>query len=89
VGDGYVRVWDAPEVPNPVPPWFLALAEAVAGTRLSARGNVELVPRREIKDVAEQLERESGSDFYQRLGRWFLADPAEKASVSLLKAMIL
>jgi hypothetical protein len=65
-------------VPIPVPSWFLALAEAVASTRLSARGNVELVARPEIKDVAEQLARGSGNDFYQSLGRWFLADLAER-----------
>ena len=64
--------------PTPVPDWFLALAEAVAGTRLSARGNTELVSRRELEDVAQRLAPVSSGDFYERLGRWFLADPARR-----------
>jgi WD40 repeat protein/serine/threonine protein kinase len=76
---GIVRVWDAPAAPTPVPPWFLALAEAVSGTRLSARGNTELVSHRELEEAAGQLARVSEGDFYGRLGRWFLADPSQRS----------
>jgi hypothetical protein len=79
-GRGAVRVLDIPTVPTPVPPWFLELAEAVAGTRLGARGNVELVSRRELEEVAQRLAQTSGGSFYERLGRWFLADPAQRAT---------
>ena len=76
--DRTARVWDAPPAPTPVPPWFLALAEAVAGTRLSARGNIELVSRKEREEAVRQLVRVSDGDFYERLGRWFLADPSKR-----------
>ena len=75
--NGIVRVWDTPPAPIPVPPWFLALAEAVAGTRLSTHGNTELVSRRELEVVAQRLPaRGSAGDFYERLSQWFLADPS-------------
>ncbi len=77
-GGGIVRVWDVPPVPTPVPPWFLALTEAVAGIRLSVRGNVELVSRRELEVVAQRLAGVNEGDFYERLGQWFLADPAQR-----------
>jgi WD40 repeat protein len=76
--DRIIRVRDAPPAPTPVPPWFLVLAEAVSGTRLSARGNTELVSRRELEDVARQLAPERAGGFYERLGRWFLAEPAQR-----------
>ena len=53
------RVWDVPPVPAPAPAWFPAFAEAVAGLRLSEHGNVELVPREEIRTIAETLDGES------------------------------
>jgi hypothetical protein len=56
----------------------MALAEAVAGTRLSALGNVELVSRGELDEVARRLASVSEGDFYERLGRWFLADPTQR-----------
>jgi hypothetical protein len=63
-----------------VPAWFPAFAEAVAGLRLSDRGNVELVPRHEIEPIAEGLSKGNAPDFYQRLARWFLADPATRSA---------
>jgi len=75
---GTVRVWDAPPVPTPVPLWFVALTEAVAGTRMSALGNVELVSRRELDEAARRPVSVSEGDFYERLGRWFLADPTQR-----------
>jgi hypothetical protein len=56
----------------------MALAEAVAGTRLSALGNAELVSRGELDEVARRLASVSEGDFYERLGRWFLADPTQR-----------
>jgi len=74
------RVWDVPEAPTPVPAWFPAFAEAVAGLRLSERGNTELVPRHEIETMAGRLEAGNAGDFYERVGRWFLADPARRST---------
>jgi eukaryotic-like serine/threonine-protein kinase len=75
---GMVRVWDVPPVPTPGPAWFLALAEAVAGMRLNARGNTELVARRELEQLRQQLALGSSNDFYERLARWFLADRSQR-----------
>jgi WD40 repeat protein len=77
--NGIVRVWDTPPAPTPVPPWFLSLAEAVAGTRLSTRGSTELVSRRG-EDVAQRLQPAERGDFYERLSQWFLADPSQRAA---------
>ena len=72
------RVWELPPVPTPVPAWFPPFAEAVAGTRLSARGNVELVSRLELEEFIQHLAREKTNAYYERLARWFLADPAQR-----------
>ena len=81
------RVWVLPEPPMPVPGWFPGFAETVAGLRLEERGNVELVPRIELEQVTERLKGPfdllragpGTNEFYARLGRWFLADPARRA----------
>jgi len=75
---GVMRVWDVPAPPIPVPTWFPAFAEAVAGTRLSALGNVELLSREELETARQQLAQMHADDFYARLARWLLADPAQR-----------
>jgi len=75
---GIVAVWDAPSISSPVPSWFLTLAEGVAGRRLSARGSAEFVFRRELEDSVQQLAQAKENGFYERLARWFLADPAQR-----------
>ena len=72
------RAWDFPPPPTPVPGWFTEFSEAVAGLRLSERGNVELVARQEIQTISDTLTHENTTDFYERLARWFLANPAER-----------
>ena len=76
--EGAVHLSDEPPAPTPVPVWFLDFAEAVVGTRLTARGNTELVSRQELEDRARQLSRSHANDFYERLARWFLANPAKR-----------
>ena len=78
-GEGGVRVWETPTVPSPVPDWFLAFAESVAGTRWSARGNIELVPRRELQELAIQIAGDDADSFYHGVAKWFLADPEQRA----------
>jgi WD40 repeat protein len=73
-------LWNVPEAPTPVPAWFPAFAEAVAGLRLSERGNVELVPRHELESARDRLASGNAGDFYGRLAQWFLAEPSQRAS---------
>jgi len=76
--NGLVRVREVPPVPTPVPPWFLAFAEALAGTRISDRGNVELVARQDLEIVAQRLAGVNDGGFYERVAQWFFADPAQR-----------
>ena len=74
--NGIVGLWDKPPVPTPVPPWFLAFAEALVSTRFSDRGNVELVSRQELEIVAQRLAGISESDYYERVAKTFFVDAA-------------
>lgn len=73
------RVWNLPEAPIPVPPWFTLLAEAVAGSRLTAQGNLELFSRQEFDGSAWPVAPHKSSEFYERLSEWFLAQRAERS----------
>ena len=75
-----VRLWNIPRAPTPVPDWFPRFAEAVAGIRLDDRGTVALVARTELEQVARRLPPEDAGDYFERLARWFLADPASRAA---------
>ena len=72
-----VHLWHVPEIPTPVPAWFLNFTESVAGIRVGARGQTELVPAAE-SDAAVRDLKSKNNDFYGRLARWFLAHPAER-----------
>jgi hypothetical protein len=78
--DGIVRVWDVPKVPTPMPGSVLAFAEAMAGIRVTERGNVEIVPRTEFDTLAQQARLKPAEEFYDRVIRWFVADPAQRPS---------
>jgi len=67
-----LRVWDVPEAPVPVPMWFPALVEAVAGKRLNEHGEVEIADRQEIKSMRDMLRAASTQDFYVTWTKWFL-----------------
>jgi hypothetical protein len=69
--NGIARVWEVPDAPMPVPEWLPKFAEAIAGIRLGERGNVELVPRRELEQMARRLPPEGAGDFYERLAGGF------------------
>jgi hypothetical protein len=71
-------MWEQPPVPVPVPTWFPAFAEAVAGMRVTDRGNVELVARHELHDFAGRFSSGDRAEFYERLARWFFADPSQR-----------
>jgi hypothetical protein len=72
------HVWSVPPAPVPVPEWFAEFAESVAGIRLDARGSAELVPWPELHHPVQRLPPEEAGDYYERLARWFLADPAKR-----------
>jgi eukaryotic-like serine/threonine-protein kinase len=69
--NGIARVWNMPEVPVPVPEWFVDLAEALAGIRLAERGAMELAPRQKLKDLVTQIASNASTNEYERLARWF------------------
>jgi len=79
-GDRVVRLWNLPAAPTPVPEWFLTFVDAVAGIRLSQRGNVEVVHRKAPEELMQRLPPEGSGDFYERIARWFLAEPGKRAS---------
>jgi WD40 repeat protein len=74
-----LRVWDLPSAPTPLPAWFIAFAEAVAGIRLDDHGNAHLVPRTELDEAAEYMPPDGRGDYYGSLARWFLSDPEGRA----------
>jgi hypothetical protein len=78
VGAKGARVWEVPPAPTPAPAWFPVFAEAVAGVRLDDRGNSELVGRTELEQLAQGFPPEGTGGFYERLARWFLADPTKR-----------
>jgi WD40 repeat protein/tRNA A-37 threonylcarbamoyl transferase component Bud32 len=75
---GLVRVWHIPVIPTPVPDWLPALAEGVAGIRLSVRGNLEIVPPSEFHMLTQRFLSSEANDFYANLARWFLSDPSHR-----------
>jgi WD40 repeat protein len=76
--DSIVRLWPIPSIPTPVPEWFLAFTESVAGIRLGDRGQVELVPETEFEATVQALKSKDKDEFYGRLAQWFLADPTDR-----------
>jgi WD40 repeat protein len=75
---GFVRVWEIPPAPTPVPAWFPAFAEAVAGARWSERGHLEMPASEALERFAGDPDAPDANGFYERLGRWILADPAHR-----------
>src|SRR6185503_1852066 len=76
--DLIVRVWHVPEIPMPVPEWFLTFAQSLAGIRLGDRGQVEFVPESEFEAILNDPRAKDKNDFYGRIAQWFLADPKNR-----------
>jgi WD40 repeat protein len=74
-----VVIWRAPRAPTPIPGWFLDFAESVGGESLSARANLALISRQELEKTAQRLALIRNPSFYERLARWFLAEPSKRA----------
>jgi WD40 repeat protein len=73
-----VVIWNMPRARAPIPDWFLAFAESVAGESLGARENLALVSRQELEKTAQRLALVTNPNFYERLARWFLAEPSQR-----------
>lgn len=76
---GGVRLWHWPEPPAPVPPWFPEFAEAVAGLRLTAQGQLDIVPRDRLMEIARRAATEEPDSYYGRVVSWFVADPERRS----------
>jgi len=61
-----------------VPDWFPELVEKVAKLRLTRAGSIELVRDADFSELVDRLRKVPVADYYTRLGRWFLADPARR-----------
>jgi hypothetical protein len=79
VTDGVARIWETPRVPMPVPGWFPAFAEAVAGIRLSERGNIELLAGERVKEFRRQIPPEDTTHFYGELVVRFIEGSPNRA----------
>jgi hypothetical protein len=78
--DSAVRFWDVPLAPAPVAPWLADLGEALAGKRLNARGEMEVVGSEELQALRQQLTMEPGNDFYTRWARWFFVERMQETA---------
>jgi WD40 repeat protein len=71
---GTVRLVPVAVAPTPAPSWLPALADAVAGWRLSDDGTIELVPPDRWQSLSTLLAAQVGDDFYARWARWFFVE---------------
>lgn len=73
---GRVWLWPMPPAEPVIPGWLPELAEAVAGARLDADGNMEEVSSGELQTLRSQLTSLPGTGDFDRFARWFVADRA-------------
>jgi WD40 repeat protein len=81
--DGNARIWDLTPSMTNRPDWLLSLAEAVSGERLNKQGILEqtkLNRGETLSQLRRTLSKESDDDEWAIWGRWFLADPATRAT---------
>ncbi len=75
--DGSAVIWDISPIARPCPEWLPRLADAIAGRHLNERGLFEPLNEDAIsvlKEIKNQLDRESTDNDWVVWGRWFLAD---------------
>ncbi|MBL9136263.1 MAG: protein kinase [Verrucomicrobiales bacterium] len=77
-----LRVWEVVDPPLPVPGWFCAFVEAVAGRRMNAQRNVEPVGREALQEFRNRRSEIPDQDFYTRWANWFLSERVEGAGPS-------
>ncbi len=74
--NGTAYVWDPSGGPVPVPGWFLAFAESVAGIRLGDQGSIEPASGAELERVLRATRMRPPNDFYERIAAKLVASPA-------------
>jgi WD40 repeat protein len=75
-----VQVWDLPPQSKTAPPWFLALAEMLAGQRLDDNGVFQIIksdPSQARNEIETQLQN-SNDDDWNAWGRWWFGDRATR-----------
>jgi WD40 repeat protein/class 3 adenylate cyclase/tRNA A-37 threonylcarbamoyl transferase component Bud32 len=75
--DRTARTWDLMPTGKDWPEWLPRLADAIAGQHLNDRGFFESLnkdPADALKEIKDQLSRESAENDWVIWGRWFLAD---------------
>ena len=77
-GNSTGRLWDELLDATEAPPWLADLAEAVSGLDVSSNGTLEL-SQRDPQAMIQILKNLTASDDLSRFGRWFIADPAQRA----------
>jgi WD40 repeat protein len=74
-----VTLWDLPNPDRPVPRWFIELAEALGGRRLSAEGRIEEVSSDEFLAIKKQVLAMTTDDGFHALALWLLGDRHQDA----------
>ena len=84
-------VWDLWPRDKELPNWFLKLAGAAAGARLSEQGVLEPLQQDSTEvliTIKEQLDREPADNDWTIWGRWFLADRSTRTISPFSKVTI-
>ena len=76
--DATARIWEVPEVPLPVPKWFLEWAEGVVGKHIT-NGVATPLDWNRRREISKKNEGRSGSGFYERITEWYYHDLASRA----------
>lgn len=69
-----------PEVPGPLPDWFLDMAEALARRRLTEEGKAQILGLTQVRNALSQVpqDAEGQATPAQQWARWLQADPSER-----------
>ncbi len=73
------RPWRDAVLPLPVPPMLPRALEAVAGLRLDTQGHGRPTFASDIEAIRSELTTLTGTNLYERVASWLLADPGVRA----------
>lgn len=68
------EVWEIPPRGIEIPPWFLDLAEAIAGVRVNEGGFIELIPSQAYLDARDKVLKMNESAGIVPWAKWLIAD---------------
>lgn len=66
--------WRIPRAPAPMPDWLPELAEALAGRRLTEKGDTLPASSSVLRHLAGEAPGEGPQDFYTHWARWFVSE---------------